>query len=62
MLSDKFTKNDYISFNSCPYIIIIRLEILNYNKYQFWKKNKIIITVPTEYIPDDINDIYLTGD
>ena len=62
MLSDKFTKNNMlVAVRSRP-LSKSELEDSNYNTISVPDKDKIVISVPTEYIPDDMSGIYLAGD
>ena len=62
MLSDKFTKNNMLVAIRARPLSKLELEDSNYNTISVPDKDKIIITVPTEYIPDDMSGIYLAGE
>ena len=62
MLSDKFTKNNMLVAIRARPLSKTELEDSNYNTISVPDKDKIIVTVPTEYIPDDMSGIYLAGE
>ena len=61
-LSDKFTKNNMLVAVRARPLSKSELEDSNYNTISVPDKDKITITVPTEYVPDDMSGIYLAGD
>ena len=61
-LSDKFTKNNMLVAVRARPLSKSELEDSNYNTISVPDKDKITITVPTEYIPDDMSGIYLAGE
>ena len=62
MLSEKFTKTNMLVAVRARPLSKGELEDSNYNTISVPDKDKIIISVPTEYIPDDMSGIYLAGD
>lgn len=61
-LSEKFTKNNMLIAVRARPLSKSELEDSNYNTISVPDKDKIIVTVPTEYIPDDMSGIYLAGE
>ena len=61
-LSDKFTKNNMLVAVRARPLSKSELEDSNYNTISVPDKDKITITVPTEYVPDDMSGIYLAGE
>ena len=62
ILSDKFNKNNMIVAVRARPLSKSELDDSNYNTISVPDKDKIIITMPTEYIPDDMSKIYLGGE
>ena len=62
LLSDKFTKNNMLVAVRTRPLSKSELEDSNYNTISVPDKDKIIVTIPTEYIPDDMSGIYLAGE
>ena len=62
LLSDKFSKNNMLVAVRARPLSKMELEDSNYNTISVLDKDKIRITIPTEYIPDDMSEIYLAGD
>ena len=61
-LSDKFSKNNMLVAVRARPLSKSEQEDSNYNIISVPDKDKITITVPTEYIPDDMSGIYLAGE
>ena len=61
-LSDKFTKNNMLVAVRTRPLSKSELEDSNYNTISVPDKDKITITVPIEYVPDDMSGIYLAGE
>ena len=62
MLLEKFTKNNMLVAIRARPLSNSEIEDSNYNTISVPDKDKIIITVPTEYVPDDSSGIYLAGE
>ena len=61
-LSDKFNKNNMIVAVRARPLSKSELEDSNFNTISVSEKDKITITFPVEYIPDDMSETYLAGD
>ena len=61
-LSEKFTKNNMLVAVRARPLSKSELEDSNFNTISIPDKDKITITAPTEYIPDDMSGIYLAGE
>ena len=61
-LSSKFSKNNMLVAVRARPLSKSEQEDSNYNIISVPDKDKITITVPTEYIPDDMSGIYLAGE
>ena len=61
-LSDKFSKNNMIVAVRARPLSKNELEDSNYNTISVTEKDRITVTVPTEYVPDDMSEIYLAGE
>ena len=61
-LSEKFTKNNMLVAVRTRPLSKSELEDSNYNIISVPDKDKITITVPIEYVPDDMSGIYLAGE
>ena len=61
-LSDKFNKNNMIVAVRARPLSKSELEDSNFNTISVSEKDKITITFPVEYIPDDMSKTYLAGD
>ena len=61
-LADKFNKNNMLVAVRARPLTKSELEDSNYNTISVPNKDTITITFPTEYIPDDMSEIYLAGE
>ena len=61
-LSEKFSKNNMLVAVRARPLTKSELEDSNFNTISVPEKDKITVTIPTEYIPDDKSNIYLAGD
>ena len=62
LLSEIFTKNNMLVAVRARPLSKSELEDSNYNTISVPVKDKIIITIPTEYVPDDMSGIFLAGE
>ena len=61
-LADKFNKNNMLVAVRARPLTKSELEDSNYNTISVPNKDTLTITFPTEYIPDDMSEIYLAGE
>ena len=61
-LADKFNKNNLLVAVRARPLTKSELEDSNYNTITVPNKDTITITFPTEYIPNDMSEIYLAGE
>ena len=61
-VSDKFNKNNMIVAVRVRPLTKSELEDSNINTVSVPEKDKITVTFPTEYLPDDLSKVYLAGE